>query len=66
MNATMKYKKEKEVHDYIDSIWDELTQHAKDVICLTDGRSIVELFGDCKDAKSINEFVDKEWSEDEE
>lgn len=57
MNATMKYKKEKEVHD--------LSQHAKTVICNTEGRLVVELFGGMT-ADQINEYIANEWPEDEE
>lgn len=64
MNAKMKYRNDKAVCDYIDSIWNELTQHAKDVICGTEGWLIPELFGGMT-AEQINEYTAREWPEDE-
>ena len=56
----------KETSDKLDTMWDSLSEKARDVISTTDMWLIDDLFGNLETPEEVNRFIDDVWSDDDE
>lgn len=61
----LKIDRNKETSDKLDSMWDSLSEKARDVISTTDMWLIDDLFGNLETPEEVNRFIDDVWTDDD-
>ena len=61
-----KIDRNKETSDKLDTMWNDLSEKARDVIATTDMWLIDDLFGNLETPEEVNKFIEEEWSDDDE